>query len=49
MKKHMKHVFTMLNYLNEKNLKFKLKKCEFHKIEMRFLEFIINQNEIRID
>ena len=49
MKEHVKHVNTILSCLNKEDLKLKSKKCEFHKIEMRFLKFVINQNEIRID
>ena len=49
MKEHVKHVSTILNCLNEKDLKLKSKKYEFHKIEMKFLKFVIDQNEIRID
>ena len=30
LKKHVKHVFKILKYLNKRNLHFKLKKCEFH-------------------
>ena len=30
LKKHVNYVFKVLEYLNKKNLYFKLKKCEFH-------------------
>ena len=49
MKEYVKHVNTILSCLNEKDLKLKSKKYEFHKIEMKFLKFVVDQNEIRID
>ena len=49
MKEHVKYVNTILNCLNKRDLKLKSKKCEFHKIEIKFLEFVVDQNEIRID
>ena len=49
MKEHVKHVSTILSCLNKRDLKLKSRKCEFHKIEMKFLKFVVDQNEIRID
>ena len=49
MKFHVNHVITIFKCLNEKNLRFKSKKCEFHKKEIDFLNFVIERNEIRID
>ena len=48
-KKYVKHVSTILSCLNKRDLKLKSKKCEFHKIEMKFQQFVINQKRIRID
>ena len=49
LKQHIKHVFLMLECLNDQNLLLKLKKCEFHKKEVEFLGFVVEQQSIRID
>ena len=49
MKLHVNHVITVLKCLNERNLRLKPEKCEFHREEVDFLDFIIGRNEIRID
>ena len=49
MKFHVNHVITILKCLNERDLRLKSKKCEFHKEEIDFLNFVIERNEIRID
>ena len=33
----------------KKNLRLKLKKCEFHKKKVDFLKFIVEKQEIKID
>ena len=38
---HKQHVRTMLQCLEQKRLLLKLEKCEFHKFEVEFLEFVI--------
>ena len=48
-KKHIKHVNIVLELLMQRNLLFKSKKCEFHKKEMNFLNFIIENNTIRMN
>ncbi len=49
LKKHVNHVFKVLKCLNKKKLHFKLKKCEFYRKEVDFLEFAIKQHEVRIN
>ena len=49
MKLHVNHVITVLKCLNERNLRLKSEKCEFHKKEIDFLNFVIERNEIKID
>ena len=49
MKLHVNHVITILKCLNERNLRLKSKKCEFHRKKIDFLNFVIERNEIRID
>ena len=49
MKFHVNHVITIFKCLNEKNLRLKSKKCEFHRKEIDFLNFVIERNEIKID
>ena len=45
----MNYVFKILEYLNKRNLHFKLKKCEFHRKKIDFLEFVVERHEIRIN
>ena len=49
LKKHVNYVFKVLKCLNRRNLHFKLKKCEFHRKEIDFFEFVIKRYEIRIN
>ena len=49
LKVHMKHIFKILEYLNKRNLHFKLKKCEFYQKEINFLKFVVKRHEIRIN
>jgi len=49
LKKHVNYVFKVLKCLNKRNLHFKLKKCEFHQKEIDFLEFVVEQHEIRMN
>ena len=49
MKLHVNHVITIFKCLNERDLRLKSKKCEFHRKEIDFLDFVIERNEIRID
>ena len=47
--KHVKHVRSMLKCLRKRDLRFKSEKCEFHKNEINYLNFMIERNEIRIN
>ena len=49
MKFHVNHVMTIFKCLNERNLRFKSKKCEFHRKKIDFLNFVIERNEIKIN
>ena len=39
----------MLRCLKQRRLLLKLEKCEFHKFEVEFLEFVIETREIRMN
>ena len=47
--KHIKHVNIMLELLMQKNLLLKSKKCKFHKKEVNFLNFAIENDTIRMN
>ena len=47
--KHIKHINIVLKLLMQKNLLFKSEKCEFHKKEVNFLNFIVENNIIRMN
>jgi len=49
LKKHVQHVSQILECLNKRDLRLKLKKCEFHQEEVNFLEFVVERHEIRIN
>ncbi len=49
LKEHMNYVFKILKYLNKKILHLKLKKCEFHRKEIDFFEFVVKRHKIRIN
>jgi hypothetical protein len=49
LKKHVQHVSQILECLNKRNLRLKSKKCEFHREEVNFLEFVIERHEIRMN
>ncbi len=49
LKKHVQHVSQILKCLNERNLRLKSKKCEFHREEVDFLEFVVERHEIRMN
>ena len=46
---HTKHVKDVLRCLQEVGLKLNLKNCEFNKLEVEFLRYIIGIKEIKID
>ena len=49
LEKHKEYVKRVLSRLIFRNLRIKMKKCEFHKKEIFFLEHIVEINEIRMD
>ena len=48
-KNHEKHVKKVLKRLQEKNLYLKLKKCEFHKQQVEYLEHIVMINRLKMN
>ena len=49
MKKHVKHVSKILKCLSQRNLRFKLEKCEFHRQKVKYLGFVVEQRELRMN
>ncbi len=49
LKKYISYIFKVLECLNIKNLYFKLKKCEFYRKKVNFLEFVVEQHEVHIN
>jgi len=49
LKKHVQHVSQILKCLNQRNLRLKSKKCEFHQEKVDFLEFVVKRHEIRMN
>ena len=49
LKEHTQHVRTMLQCLKERQLLLKFEKCEFHKFEVEFLEFVLGTQRVRMD
>jgi len=49
LKKHVQHVSQILECLNQRDLRLKPKKCEFHREKVDFLEFVVKQHEIRMN
>jgi len=49
LKKHVQHVSQILECLNKRDLRLKPEKCEFHREEVDFLEFVVERHEIRMD
>ena len=46
---HKQHVRTMLQCLKKRQLLLKFEKCEFHKFEIEFLEFVIETQGVRMN
>src|SRR5436189_2609517 len=46
---HKKHVKKVLKRFQEKNLYFKSEKCEFHKQQVKYLEYIITTEELEMN
>jgi len=49
LKEHVDHVFKVLECLDKRNLYLKSKKCEFHRKEVDFLEFVVKRHEVRMN
>jgi len=49
LEKHVQHVSQILECLNQRNLRLKPEKCEFHREEVDFLEFVVERHGIRIN
>jgi len=49
LKEHISHIFKVLECLNKRNLHLKSKKCEFHRKEIDFLEFVVERHEVRMN
>ncbi len=49
LKEHVQHVSQVLKCLNQRNLRLKPEKCEFHREKVDFLEFVVERHEIRMD
>src|SRR5437773_1087017 len=48
-KDHKKHVKKVLKKLQEKNLYFKSKKCEFHKQQVKYLKYIVTIKKLEMN
>jgi hypothetical protein len=48
-KEHIKHVRKILQRLRETNIQTDVDKCEFHIIETKFLEMIIDRDDIKMN
>ncbi len=49
LEKHVQHVSQVLECLNIRDLRLKLKKCEFYQKKVNFLEFVIKRHKIRMN
>jgi len=49
LKKHVQHVSQVLECLNQRDLRLKPKKCEFHQEEVDFLGFVVERHGIQMD
>ena len=47
--KHKQHVRKVLQCLKQRRLLFKLEKCEFHRFDVEFFEFVMRIQEIRMN
>jgi hypothetical protein len=48
-KDHVQHVRKILQRLREANIQTDVNKCEFHKIETKFLEMIADRDDVRMN
>jgi len=49
LKEHVQHVSQILKCLNERNLRLKSEKCEFHREKVDFLGFVVERHGIRMN
>ena len=49
MVEHKKYVKKIFKRLYEKNLKINIEKCEFYKIEVKYLENVVERDNIKIN
>ena len=49
LEEHKQHVRTMLRCLKQRQLLFKPEKCEFHKFDVEFFEFVIETQGVRMN
>ena len=49
LKEHVQHVSQVLECLDQRDLRLKSKKCEFHREEVDFLGFVVERHGIRMD
>ncbi len=48
-KKHIQHVRSILQRLREANIQIDVDKCEYHIIETKFLEMIVERDDINMN
>jgi hypothetical protein len=48
-KEHIQHVRKILQRLREANIQADVDKCEFHIIETKFLDMIMNRDDIKMN
>jgi hypothetical protein len=48
-KDHVQHVRKILQRLRKANIQVDVNKCEFHKIETKFLEMIVDRDDVRMN
>ena len=46
---HQKYIDNIFEKLNKKELKLSFKKCKFYKIKIKFLEYVVKTQRIRIN
>jgi len=49
LKEHVQHISQVLECLDQRDLRLKPKKCEFHRKEVDFLGFVVERYEIRMN
>jgi len=49
LKKHKKHVKLVLTRLRDAELQVSISKCEFHVTRIKYLEFIVSIEEVKVD